>query len=250
MRRRYLSLGLVVIMIAGIGLSACGQEPIPEKTEPAELIDQGDGRNLVILTEKAARRLGIQTDMVREQQIMLTRTVGGEVTEIGTFNEAMVMVSLSAEELPKVDPSVPARVLPLDLDDPEDSDHGTAGFAAELDELPGLDDSENGAEVNLYYAVKDPEHGLVEGQRLIVELSLMRDEGARLVVPVGALLYDVHGEAWIYVSPEPLHFLRYAVQVDYIQHDMVVLLEGPPAGTEVATVGVAELYGTDTGVGK
>jgi hypothetical protein len=31
---------------------------------------------------------------------------------------------------------------------------------------------------------------------------------------------------------------------------MVVLLDGPPVGTEVATVGIAELYGADTGVGK
>lgn len=250
MKRRNLWLGLVVIMISALGLSACGQEPTPEKIEPAKLVDQGDGRNLVILTEKAAERLGIQTDTVREEQIMLTRTVGGEVTEIGTSNEAMVMVSLSAEEVVKVDPSVPARVLPLDLDDPEDSDDGTAGFTAELDELPGLDDSEDNGEANLYYAVNNPEHGLVAGQRLLVELSLMRDKAAKLVVPVAALIYGVNGEAWIYISPEPLHFLRYAVQVDYIQDDMVVLLEGPPAGTEVATVGVAELHGTDTGVGK
>jgi len=30
----------------------------------------------------------------------------------------------------------------------------------------------------------------------------------------------------------------------------VVLTDGPAAGTEVVTVGVPELYGADTGIGK
>lgn len=241
---------VVLIIIAVFGLTACASEPTVEKNEPAELVDQGDGRNLVILTERAAERLDIHTEPVREEQIMLTKSLGGEVTEIGSSNEAMVMVSLSAEDLAKVDASVPARVLPLNLDDSEDSDNGEAGFAAELDELPGLDDEEDDQEASLYYTVKTPGHGLIMGQRLLVELSLLQDESARLVVPVGALLYDLNGETWVYTNPEPLHFLRYPVQVDYIQGDMVVLLDGPQVGTEVATVGVPELFGTDTGVGK
>ena len=32
-------------------------------------------------------------------------------------------------------------------------------------------------------------------------------------------------------------------------HDGVVLLDGPPAGTLIASVGVAELYGTELEVG-
>jgi hypothetical protein len=38
--------------------------------------------------------------------------------------------------------------------------------------------------------------------------------------------------------------------VDHIQGDLVVLQEGPAAGTSVVTVGAVELYGADTGVGK
>lgn len=91
-------------------------------------------------------------------------------------------------------------------------------------------------------------------QRLGVQTSAVREEqldgGARKVVPYGALIYDLNGGTWIYVSPEPLTFVRTAVAVDYIEGDMVVLAEGPDIGTEVATVAVAELYGTDTGVGK
>ncbi len=249
MKRRNLWIGLVVIMIAALGLSACGQEPTQEKIEPVELVDQGDGRNLVILTEKAAERLDIQTDIVREEQIMLTRSFGGEVTEIGAGSGAMVMVSLTTEEMGMVNTEVPALVLLLDGDDPEDDD-SEEGFIAELDELPGLDDDEDNGVAKLYYSVVNTEAGLVTGQRLIVELPLKGDGGPQLVVPVAALLYGLNGETWIYISPEPLQFLRVPVVVDYIKDDMVVLVDGPPAGTKVAIVGVAELHGADTGVGK
>ena len=249
MKRRNLWIGLVVIMIAALGLSACGQEPTQEKIEPVELVDQGDGRNLVILTEKAAERLDIQTDTVREEQILLLSTYGGEVTETGSADEALVMVSLSSDQAVLVDPHGPAFVSLLDADDPEDSDEGE-GLIAELDELPGLDDAEDNGVTKLYYSVKNTEAGLVTGQRLMVEISLKGDGGPQLVVPVAALLYDLNGETWIYISPEPLPFLRLPVVVDYIKDDMVILVAGPPVGTKVAIVGVAELHGADTGVGK
>lgn len=248
MKRRNLWIGLVLIMIAALGLSACGQEPTPEKIEPAKLIDQGDGRNLVILTERAAERLGIETDTVREEQFMQTRSVGGEVTDASNPDQVMVRVSFSAGDLASVNMSIPALVLLLDDDEEDDDMNG--GWTAELDELPGLDDDEDNGITELHYVINNADHNLVAGQRLLVELSLTGDVAAKLVVPVGALIYDLNGETWIYISPEPLQFLRYAVQVDYIEGDMVVLLEGPPAGTKVATVGVAELHGTDTGVGK
>ncbi|MCK4901627.1 MAG: hypothetical protein KAS38_22780 [Anaerolineales bacterium] len=248
MKRRNLWIGLVLIMIAALGLSACSSEPTPEKMEPAELVDQGDGRNLVILTERAAERLGIETDTVREEQFMQTRSVGGEVTDASNPDQVMVRVSFSAGDLASVNMSIPALVLLLDDDEEDDDMNG--GWTAELDELPGLDDDEDNGITELHYVINNADHNLVAGQRLLVELSLTGDVAAKLVVPVGALIYDLNGETWIYISPEPLQFLRYAVQVDYIEGDMVVLLEGPPAGTKVATVGVAELHGTDTGVGK
>jgi len=241
---------LFVVIVAVLGISACVQEPATEKIEPAVLELLEDGRNLVILTEKAAQRLDIQTDTVREEQSVQTRTVGGEVmTEVRAPGETLIRVSLSGDELTMIDGSKPAFIMPLDYDDAEDNDESN-GLMAELDEGPGFDDDEDNEGAVLYYVINDPEHELVAGQRLQVELAMMGNETTRLVVPDTAVIYDVNGGTWVYISPEPLKFLRYPIVVDYMRDGEAILLEGPPVGTKVVTVGVPELYGTDTGVGK
>jgi hypothetical protein len=139
---------VILILIGGLLLSACGgaSNATATKTEPAKLeLIEGTELNRVILTERAAQRLDIQTAQVREEQI--------------------------------------------------------------------------------------------EGTQ-------------RLVIPYDALIYDLDGQTWMYVSPEPLIYFREPITVDYIDGGIVVLLDGPALGTEVVTVGVAELYGTDTGIGK
>ena len=70
------------------------------------------------------------------------------------------------------------------------------------------------------------------------------------MVPYAAILYDLNGNTWVYTVPAPLTYVRASITVDHIDGDQVYLLDGPPEGTEVVTVAVAELYGIDTGVGK
>jgi len=91
-------------------------------------------------------------------------------------------------------------------------------------------------------------------ERLDIQTTLVREEEIdgeqRLVIPYSALIYGLNGETWAYISSERLTYVRDPIIVDYIEGDIVVLVAGPPVGTEVVTVGVAELYGTDTGVGN
>jgi hypothetical protein len=81
------------------------------------------------------------------------------------------------------------------------------------------------------------------------EQLMSRSSSLRMVVPYSSLIYDAQGDTWVYVSPQPRTFVRHKVDVDYIEGEIAVLNDGPPAGTVVASVGVAELYGTDSGVG-
>jgi hypothetical protein len=85
---------------------------------------------------------------------------------------------------------------------------------------------------------------------------LQGDPGVRLtraatgiVVPYAAVLYDAHGETWVYTNPQPLVFIRHRIRIDHIEGDRAVLLEGPPVGTAVVTLGAAELFGTEFKVG-
>ena len=70
------------------------------------------------------------------------------------------------------------------------------------------------------------------------------------MVPYSTIIYDLTGGVWVYVNLAPLTYQREQVVVETIDGDSVLLSEGPTAGTMVVTIGVPELYGADTGVGK
>jgi hypothetical protein len=76
------------------------------------------------------------------------------------------------------------------------------------------------------------------------------DAKAQPAVPYSAVVYEPMGGTLIYTSPAPRTFVRAPVEVESIQGDVAVLKNGPAAGTEVVTVGAAELFGTELGVGQ
>ena len=69
-------------------------------------------------------------------------------------------------------------------------------------------------------------------------------------VPYAAVIYDLEGNTWIYTNPERLTFVREPIVIDYIEGDTAVLAESLSSEFNVVTVGVAQLYGTETGVSK
>ena len=89
--------------------------------------------------------------------------------------------------------------------------------------------------------------------RVGIQTTPVREERVagqqRKIIPYAAVVYDSDGETWTYTNPEPLVFVRERIEVDHITGDQAVLTSGPAAGTAVVTVGVAELYGTELGVG-
>ena len=69
------------------------------------------------------------------------------------------------------------------------------------------------------------------------------------IIPHAAVFYGLNGETWTYTSPEPLTFVRAPITVEAIDADLAYLSEGPATGTAVVTVGAAELFGVESGVG-
>jgi hypothetical protein len=73
--------------------------------------------------------------------------------------------------------------------------------------------------------------------------------GARKSVAFSAVLYDADGKAWVYTNPEARTYVRESIAVERVDGDLAYLRDGPKAGTAVVTVGVAELFGAEYGVG-
>jgi hypothetical protein len=80
--------------------------------------------------------------------------------------------------------------------------------------------------------------------------DVLESGSMRRVMPYAAIVYDIEGATWAYTSPQPLTFVRHGVSVDSIKGNLAFLVDGPPSGTDVVTVGVAELYGAEFGIGK
>ena len=86
-------------------------------------------------------------------------------------------------------------------------------------------------------------------QRLDLKTGQVNDQDGRMVVPFSSLIYDPYGQTWVYISPQPRTFMRHKVDIESIEGNLAILKDGPPIGTHVATVAVAELYGAEFEIG-
>ena len=88
-------------------------------------------------------------------------------------------------------------------------------------------------------------------QRLGLETAVVEaGEGDSVgSVPYGAVVYDANGGAWVYATTDTLTYARTPIEVIEVRDDRAHLAAGPDVGTEVVTVGTAELYGVEQGIG-
>jgi hypothetical protein len=84
--------------------------------------------------------------------------------------------------------------------------------------------------------------------RIGLETIPVARRGKLTVVPESAVWVDVNGDEWVYTNPEPLVFVRALVLVDRYDAGSAFLRDGPAPGTEVASIGVPELIGTEFGI--
>jgi multidrug efflux pump subunit AcrA (membrane-fusion protein) len=106
----------------------------------------------------------------------------------------------------------------------------------------------------LYYEVDNRELRLRPGQRVGIDLAITSVTDAR-VVPMSAVLYDIYGGTWVYVTQpkkqnDQQSFSRHRVLIEWVDAEHAILSEGPQAGASVVVAGAAELFGTEFGAGK
>lgn len=104
------------------------------------------------------------------------------------------------------------------------------------------------ASVDLFYALAGNAGSLRPGERVVVEIPLAHTE-AGLTVPVAAVLYDVHGDPWVYEQVRERTYQRRRIEIVRHAGEIAVVGRGLQAGVRVVTAGAAELFGTEFGAG-
>jgi hypothetical protein len=82
-------------------------------------------------------------------------------------------------------------------------------------------------------------------KRAGIQTAPIHQNGQGMVMPHSAVIYDADGETFTYTVPEPRTYVRQKIVIDDVVGDSVMLSDGPPAGTEVVTVGAALVYGSE-----
>jgi len=87
--------------------------------------------------------------------------------------------------------------------------------------------------------------------RLQIDTSRIERAGKATgtVVPSAAVFVGTDGQWWVYTTDEPLEYMRHKIDIVRQTGSQAFLSSGPPPGTEVVTVGVAELFGVEAEVG-
>lgn len=85
-------------------------------------------------------------------------------------------------------------------------------------------------------------------RRIGLDTTPVTSQGELTVVPESAIWVDVNGDEWVYTNPETLVFVRAQVVVDRYEAGSALLRDGPAPGTEVASIGVPQLIGSEFGI--
>lgn len=108
--------------------------------------------------------------------------------------------------------------------------------------------SATAASVDLYFEIENRAKSFRPGERVEISMPLGLEE-RRLSMPSSAIFTDIHGGTWVYENVSEGVYTRRRVFIDYMSDNIAVLVDGPPEGTSIVTVGVAELAGTEFGAG-
>ncbi|MFN0087690.1 MAG: efflux RND transporter periplasmic adaptor subunit [Blastocatellia bacterium] len=167
---------------------------------------------------------------------------GAALIDIASFSTLWIRVPVYVGDLPSIDRRRNAQVHGLN-----GAMGGPVRAARPVNAPPTADAASDTAD--LHFELSNADGALRPGQKLGVTLAV---KGARegQVVPWSAILYDIHGGAWVYENTSPQSFTRRRVEVARVVAGDAVLQRGPAVGARIVRTGAAELFGTEFGAGK
>jgi len=164
------------------------------------------------------------------------------IFEVTSLNPVWVKVPVYVGDLDNVDLEQNATIEILG------SNQDRTVYKAGAVQGPPLSDADS-ASADLYFELDNAKRELRIGQKVAVTL-LQKSPDASLIVPASAILYDIYGGTWVYNRTAPQTYARLRVEVSHMVGEYAVLVRGLAEGDEVVSAAVAEIYGTEFGVGK
>jgi hypothetical protein len=88
-------------------------------------------------------------------------------------------------------------------------------------------------------------------KRLGIEVtSPLKTSVGKAVIPTSSLIYDTSGKSWVFIRVDPHQYHREQIRIVRTQKNQIEIENKLPESTSIVTQGAAELYGTESGVGK
>jgi len=162
---------------------------------------------------------------------------GAPLIELVTVDAPWLRVPVFAAELGALADAT-AEVTPLGSDAPPVTATRIEGPPA-ADPLAGT--------VDIYFELP-ADAALRLGERVAVAVTSADAEEA-VVVPRAAVIHDLHGGAWVYVSRGEQRYDRRRIELSHETYDFAIVARGLEPGVEVVVAGAVELYGTEFGAG-
>lgn len=179
----------------------------------------------------------VQTVHAAEGQTVAASAPLFEVAQVDTL---WVRVPVYAGDVAGIDAAQPVVVSSL-------GGNGASRPARRVAAPPRADPA--AASVDLFFELAGSSAAFRPGERVTVQLPLASAADG-LVIPDSALVYDIHGQPWVYEDLGRNVYARRRVEVARQVGDRAIISRGLSQGTKVVTVATAELFGVEFGVGK
>jgi multidrug efflux pump subunit AcrA (membrane-fusion protein) len=172
-----------------------------------------------------------------------TVAAGAAVAELAQTNNLWLRASVYVGDLPALDITQPAMVTRLGRE--------ATGPWRQVSRVTGPPVANPlAASVDLFFDLPgNSALPLRPGERVALRLPLQATSRA-LLVPQGAVVYDVNGGTWVYEQRAPTQYARRRVELGGPAGTNVIVVRGLAEGMTIVTVGAAELYGTEFYVSK
>ncbi len=165
-------------------------------------------------------------------------SAGNPVIEVSAVDSLWIRVPIPSGDFDLIDPLADAVIEPTSISK-------TSIVAKPVSAPPTADPLTNST--HLYYAVPNIKSTFRPMQRVTVALKTLGKTKNTLSIPWSSIVYDIHGNTWVYVQESSNLYLRKRVFLDHVIGNQALIHEGLSESAKVVVNGALELFSIETG---